>query len=138
MILLVGIDEFHQSQTGHWDQFRPDMSKVIGRLRIYRAKDAPCVAMTATATPDEVSATISNLGFKTPPVLLQATPIQQNIKLVTLKRPPNNNGADGFTDAKGVVHLGYMSQLERIILIEFVSCVKEGRECKKTIIFCRY
>ena len=95
--------------------------------------------MSATSTDAEVSATISNLGFRTPPVLLQASPIQQNIKLVTIKRPPNNNGPDGFTDQKGVFHPGYLSLIERIYLTEFVNSIREGRDdVKKAILFCRY
>ena len=137
MILLVAVDEFHQGQIGHWDQFRPNMMKVIGRLRIFRASGAPSLAMSATATSAEVSATISNLGFRNTPVLLHASPTQHNIKIVRVKRPPNNMGADGITDKNDVKLPGYLALLERIYLTEFIKCVREGRSVKKGIIFCR-
>ena len=113
------------------------MMKVIGRLRIFRASGAPCVAMSATATSDEVNATILNLGFRTAPVLLQASPAQHHIKFVTIKRPPNNNGPDGYVDIKGIEHPGYLALLNRIYLTEFICCMTEGRTVKKAIIFCR-
>jgi len=137
MILLIAIDEFHQGQIGHWAEFRPNMMKVISRLRIFRAQGAPCVAMSATATSEEVSATIENLALRTPPVILKASPTQKNIKLVTIKRPPNNNGPDGYLDKNGLMHPGFLSLLERIYLTEFVSCVRDGKSVKKALIFCR-
>jgi superfamily II DNA helicase RecQ len=137
MVLMVGIDEFHQGQVGHWEEFRPNMMKIIGRLRIFRVTGAPCLAMSATATSEEVSATISNLGFRTVPVLLQASPTQQNIKLVKIKRPSNNNGPDGYIDKRGVKLPGFLAPLERIYLLEFIKCIREGRCVKKGIIFCR-
>ena len=94
--------------------------------------------MSATATSEEVSAAVSNLGFETAPTLLQASPVQKNIKLVNLRRPPNNNGPDGFTDQQGVKHHGYLSELDRIYLTEFINAVTEGRPVKKALLFCRY
>ena len=113
------------------------MMKVIGRLRIFRASGAPSVAMSATATSEEVSAIISNMGFRTVPVLLQASPTQENIKLVTVKRPPNNNGPDGCVNKNGVKFPGFLALLERIYLLEFIKGVREGTFVKKGIIFCR-
>ena len=113
------------------------MMKVNSRLRIFRCPGAPCVAMSATATEDEIEATISNLGLRTKPVLLQASPTQQNIKFVTMTRPPNNYGADGYVDKDGTYKPGYMSILEEIYLTEFIKSVREGLSVKKGIIFCR-
>ena len=108
------------------------------RLRIFRAPGAPCLAMSATATSEEISATISNLGLRTAPVVLVASPTQHNIKIVKIKRPPNNNGPDGFTDKTGVKLPGYLDYLNRILLIKFIKCVREGNSVEKGIIFCRY
>ena len=94
--------------------------------------------MSATATSQEVSTTITNLGFRTKPIVLVASPTQQNIKFVTMRRPPNNCGPDGFVDKNGIHHHGYMSDLEELYLAEFIKSVKEGRSPKKGIIFCRY
>ena len=114
------------------------MMKVISRLRIFRASGAPCVAMSATATSEEVSSTVKNLGLRTDPVLLQASPAQHHIKFVTIKRPPNNNGPDGYVDTSGVEHPGYLALLNRIYLTEFIHCMREGKEVKRSILFCRY
>ena len=93
--------------------------------------------MSATATPQEVTATICNLGLREPPVLLHATPTKSNIKLVRLKRPPNCNGPDGYTGKDNVKLPGFLALLERIYLLEFIGSVREGRNIKKGIIFCR-
>ena len=124
-------------QVGHWQEFRSNMMKVNSRLRIFRSPGAPCIAMSATATKDEVSATILNMGFRTKPVLLQTSPTQQNIKFVTMKRPPNFYGADGCVDRNGTHHPGYLSVLEQIYLAGFIKSVREGLTVKKAIIFCR-
>ena len=137
MILLVAVDEFHQGMTGHWDLFRPEMNSVIARLRLFRAAGAPCLATSATATSSEVSSMTSTLGLRTAPVLLHASPTQYNIKIVKLRRPPNNYGPDGYTDKDGVKVDGYLSTLQRIILAQFIKSVREGKTVKKGIIFCR-
>ena len=113
------------------------MMKVTSRLRIYRAPGAPCIAMSATATSAEIKATITNLGFRTEPIILKASPVQANLKFVTLKRSPNTYGADGFEDNKGVWHPGYLALLRRLYLDEFISGIRDGREVKRAIIFCR-
>ena len=136
-VLLVGIDEFHQGQIGHWDTFRPEMMKMISRLRIFRAPLAPCVAMSATATASEVTATISNFQFRIPPVILQTSPVQSNIKIASIRRPPNNLGADGLVDKNGQSHPGYIALLQRIYLAEYVKCIRSGIVPKKCVIFCR-
>ena len=138
MILLIAIDEFHQGQIGHWDAFRPEMMTMIRRLRVFRAPGAPTVCMSATATTKEVSEIIASLSFQTPPVELIASPNQPNIKVVTIQRPPNNHGPDGFTDKKGVENPGFLALLERIYLREFVKYIREGKAVKRCIIFCRY
>ena len=137
MILLIAIDEFHQGQVGHWQEFRPDMMKINSRLRVFRSPGAPTIAMSATASHGEVMATISNLGFRTKPVLLQASPTQPNIKFVTMQRPPNNYGPDGYEDKNGIHHNGYLSDLKEVYLREFIKSVQEGRPVKKGLIFCR-
>ena len=136
--MCLGIDEFHQSLTGHWDSFRPEMMKVTSRLRIYRAPGSPCIAMSATATPAEIASTITNLGFRTNPIVLTASPVQANLKFVTLKRSPNIYGADGFEDKNGVWHPGYLALLRRLYLDEFISGIRDGTAVKRGIIFCRY
>ena len=114
------------------------MSKVISRLRIYRSPGSPTIAMTATSTDSEISATISNLGFRTEPIVLKSSPVQHNMKFVSLKRPANVAGADGFEDVNGAWHPGFLELLKVLYLDEYISCVREARPIKKAIIFCRY
>ena len=123
---------------GHWDSFRPEMSKIISRLRIYRSSGAPTIAMTATASEKEIRATINNLGFRTDPVILTSSPIQSNLKFVTLRRPSNVAGADGYEDEDGLLHPGYLTLLKRIYLSEFIRRIMNGEEVQRAIIFCRY
>ena len=113
------------------------MLKVTSRLRIYRAPGSPVVAMSATATPSEISATIKNLGLRSEPVVLKSSPVQSHMKFISLRRPPNTHGPDGFEDAKGVLHPGYLAYLDRLYLRKFISGVKEGREVKRCLILCR-
>ena len=113
------------------------MAKTISRLRIFRSPGTPTIAMTATATDLEISSIISNLGFRTDPVVLKSSPVQNNLKLVTLKRPANVARADGFEDTKGVRHPGFLALLKILFLDEYISCIQAGRAVKKAIIFCR-
>ena len=104
---------------------------------IYRAPGSPCIAMSATATSTEIASTITNLGFRTNPIVLTASPVQANLKFVTLKRSPNIYGADGFEDKNGVWYPGYLALLRRLYLDEFISGIRDGRAVKRGIIFCR-
>ena len=133
----LGIDEYHQALEGHWDCFRPEMAKVISTLRIYRSPGSPTVAMTATSTDSEVASTISNLGFRSDPIVLKSSPVQNNLKLVCVRRPPNVAGADGFEDVSGAWHSGYLASL-KVLLDKYISDVQAGRPVKKGLIFCRY
>ena len=93
--------------------------------------------MTATSTDSEISAVIENLGFRSKPVILKCSPVQNNLKFVSLKRPPNVTGADGVEDMNGVWHAGYLALLKILILDTFISRVQTGKENKKALIFCR-
>ena len=92
------------------------MMKIIGRLRIFRAPYAPTVAMSATATREEITSTSATLGFRVAPVILETPPTQSHIKYVTIERPSNNNGPDGYIDKKGEKYPGYLDLLLRIYL----------------------
>ena len=54
-LILICIDEFHQGGEGHWSTFRPTMMKGSAGLRLYGVKDCPTLAMTATATTEEIN-----------------------------------------------------------------------------------
>ena len=57
------------------------MKTLAGRMRIFAEPGSPTVAMTATATTLEISSMIKNLGLRTKPVILRASPVQSHIKL---------------------------------------------------------
>ena len=121
MVILLCIDEFHQSDDGHWGSFRPDMLKSSTALRLYGIKDCPSISMTATATEEEVLTVIKALGLRSSPVVLASSPIQSHIKFSVVRRPSNNHGLDGTVNAKGVRKPGLMDLLERIFLRRYLG-----------------
>ena len=82
LILFSFLDEAHVPLKDHWDSFRPQMRLVPGQLRGRAVRGAPCLAMTATLTPDEVLEVQKSLGFRSNTVVLQANPIQKHHKYV--------------------------------------------------------
>ena len=113
------------------------MKTLTGRLRIFAVPGSPTVAMTATATDVEISSMISNLGLRTPPVILKASPIQNHIKFVTLKRPSNNCGSYGRVDRHGNEHPGLIALLRRIYLDMFIKNTRLGLPTAKCLILFR-
>ena len=65
---------------------------MAGRIRIFAIKNSPALAMSATATEEDVKSLIKVLGLRDEPVVLKASPIQNHIKFCLIKRPPNING----------------------------------------------
>ena len=136
-LICVCIDEFHQGGQGHWNTFRPDMMKMSTGLRLYGVPNCPSICMTATATNDEIKEVIKALGLRTEPVVLAATPVQPHIKFSVVRRPSNNFGLEGTVNMKGVRNPGLLDLLERVYLRQFVEDLRDGKEPKKAIIFCR-
>ena len=136
-LLLVCIDEFHQGGQGHWSSFRPDMMKMSTGLRLYGVQNCPSICMTATATNQEIKEVIRALGLRTEPVILTASPVQSHIKFSVIRRPSNNFGLEGTVTKKGVRNPGLLDLLERVYLRQFVEDLRDGKEPKKAIIFCR-
>ena len=83
LVLTSFVDEAHVILQGHWDSFRPQMRVVPGQLRGRCVRGAPCLAMTATLTPDEICELQKTLGLRSSnTVVLQANPIQTHYKYV--------------------------------------------------------
>ena len=82
LILFSFLDEAHVPLEGHWDSFRPQMKLVPGQLRGRAVRGAPCLAMTATLTQDEVLELQKSLGLRSNTVVLKANPIQKHHKYV--------------------------------------------------------
>ena len=136
-LILLTIDEFHQGGSGHWDSFRPTMMKGSAGLRLYGIKNCPSLAMTATATQNEIKEVVAALGLRNPPVILTSSPIQSHIKFSMIRRPSNNFGLDGTTNKRGDKNPGLMDLLQRIFLRQYLEDLALGRKPKKCIIFCR-
>ena len=137
LLLLIVIDEVHQGCEGHWDSFRPDMLRLSCGLRVYARKNAPVIAMTATAKEDEIKQVISMLGLREEPVLIWSCPVQKYHKFSILKRPANCRGLLGTVDKLGRLQPGLWHLLERLYVGEFLLAVKEGRRAKRCIIYFR-
>ena len=136
-LILICIDEFHQGGEGHWSTFRPTMMKGSAGLRLYGVKDCPTLAMTATATTEEINEVVTALGLRSRPVILSSSPVQSHIKISAVRRPSNNFGLDGSTNMKGERNPGLMDLLRRVYIDKYLEDLENGETPKKCIIFCR-
>ena len=136
-LILICIDEFHQGGEGHWSTFRPTMMKGSAGLRLYGVKDCPTLAMTATATTEEINEVVTALGLRSRPVILSSSPVQSHIKISAVRRPSNNFGLDGSTNTKGERNPGLMDLLRRVYIDKYLEDLENGETPKKCIIFCR-
>ena len=136
-LILICIDEFHQGGEGHWSTFRPTMMKGSAGLRLYGVKNCPTLAMTATATTEEINEVVTALGLRSCPVILSSSPVQSHIKISAVRRPSNNFGLDGSTNTKGERNPGLMDLLRRVYIDKYLEDLENGETPKKCIIFCR-
>ena len=113
------------------------MKTVTARMRIFAEPGSPTVAMSATATVQEVESIVKNLGLRVKPVVLRASPIQEHFKFVTVRRPPNNCAMDGEVDAAGNEKPGLIALLERIYLGRFIKNSLKQIPVKKCLMFFR-
>ena len=113
------------------------MQSVTAGMRIFSAPDAPTVAMSATATEQEVEAIIKNLGIRTKPKILRASPIQDHIRYELVRRPSNFCGMDGEVDKKGNFQAGLIALLDRIYLSKFVENTLQNIPVKKCLMVFR-
>ena len=86
-------------------------------FRLYGVKNCPTLAMTATATSNEIQEVISAMGLRTLNTILSSNPIQAHIKFSMVRRPSNNFGLDGTK--------------------HYLEDLKHGRKPKNFIVFCR-
>ena len=113
------------------------MKTMTARMRIFSVPGAPALAMTATATTQEVKSMIKNLGIRDNPVILRASPIQDHIKFSVVKRPQNNRGMDGELDKYGIEQPGLLALLDRIYLSKFVENTLKNIPVKKCLMLFR-
>ena len=63
LVVLTIVDEFHQGLSDHWEGFRQQMKLVPGQLRGRTVRGSPTLAMTATATQNEISEIKRSMGL---------------------------------------------------------------------------
>ena len=113
------------------------MMKGSAGLRLYGVKNCPTLAMTATATTEEINEVVTALGLRSRPVILSSSPVQSHIKISAVRRPSNNFGLDGSTNMKGERNPGLMDLLRRVYIDKYLEDLENGETPKKCIIFCR-
>ena len=114
------------------------MKALCGLIRIFAVDKAPTLSMTATASAKDVHDMKDCLGLKDDQMLvLRSSPVQDNVKFMTIRRPPNGLGFDGDFSSSGSFRPGLGHLLDSIYLQRFVSDIKNGIEPKKAIIFFR-
>ena len=137
LIVLTFVDEFHQGLSNHWEGFRQQMKLVPGQLRGRAVRGSPTLGMTATATISEISEIKRSLGLREEnTVVLEANPVQKNVKIVKIQRPANIYGSFGV-EKKNVHHPGLIQTLKVIFLDKYIDHAKRGIKFKKTILFGR-
>ena len=113
------------------------MMKMSTGLRLYGVRNCPSIAMTATATENEIGEVVKALGLREKPVILTSSPVQAHIKFSIIRRPSNNFGLEGTIKKNGSRNPGLFDLLDRVYLRQYVQDIKTGVEPKKAIIFCR-
>ena len=113
------------------------MQKVTARMRIFAEVGAPTLAMSATATVEEVDTMVKDLGLRSKPVVLRASPIQDHFKFVNIRRPSNCFGMDGEVDKTGKERQGLNGLLDRICLRKFIENTKNNTPVKKCLMLFR-
>jgi len=131
------VDEFHQGQDGHWENFRPGMVDMILRQQVWMERGSPIGAMSATATQDEVDKMTFCMGRSKKPMLIAEGPIQRHHKIFVLRRPSSQCPMTGVTDSNGIFKSGLLTLLRILVLDKLVASIRNKTPFKKTIIFFR-
>ena len=113
------------------------MQTIAARMRIFAVPGAPTVAMSATATEEEVEAIVKNLGLRGKPIILRASPIQEHFKFEVVRRPSNFCGMDGEIDGTGNFREGLNGLLDRIYLSRFINNKLKNLPVKKCLMLFR-
>ena len=114
------------------------MKTVPGQLRGKTLRGAPCLAMSATATLQEIEELKVNLGLRPGnTVILRSDPVQTQFNYVKVQRPPNIYGSFGSESMDGTVKPGLVHLMNRLFFDKYVEQVKNGEPVKKSIWICR-
>ena len=110
------------------------MKTVPGHLRGKARRSAPCLAMSATATSDEIEELKADLGLRSSnTVVLKADPIQSQFNFMKVQRPANIHGSYGSENKNGEFQPGLVDTMNGLFLDKYVEKVEKGEEVKKSI-----
>ena len=114
------------------------MKTVPGLLRGKAIRKAPFLAMSATATSEEIDELKHDMGLRdSNTVILRADPIQNQYMFVRVKRPANIYGSYGSENSHGELKPGLIDTLDKLFLDRYVRDMKRGVPVKKSIWFFR-
>jgi hypothetical protein len=110
------------------------MKTVPGHLRGKCVKKSPTLAMSATATEQEIEELKVDLGLRsTNTVILKADPIQSQFNYIRVQRPGNIHGCYGSENSVGELQPGLIHTINEIFLDTYVQKIQSGAEVKKSI-----
>ena len=110
------------------------MKTVPGSLRGKAVRSAPCLAMSATATAEEVEELKADLGLRSGnTVVLRADPVQSQFMYMRVQRPPNIHSSFGSENAAGEFQPGLVDIMNRLFLDNYVEKIRKGESVKKSI-----
>ena len=110
------------------------MKTLPGQLRAKAVRSAPCLAMSATATTEEIEELKIDLGLRSSnTVVLRSDPVQSQFNYIRVERPANLHGSFGSENAAGEFQPGLLDVMNRLFLDNYVEKIKNGEPVKKSI-----
>ena len=110
------------------------MKTVPGHLRGKGVKKSPTLAMSATATDQEIEELKVDLGLRpNNTVILKADPIQNQFNYIRVQRPGNIQGCYGSENSAGEIQPGLIHTMNELFLDIYVQKILSGAEVKKSI-----
>ena len=114
--------------------FRPLMKTVPGHLRGKGVRKSPTLAMSATATNEEIEELKEDLGLRASnTVILKADPVQSQFNYMRVQRPGNIHGSYGSENTAGEVQPGLIHTMNNLFLDIYVEKLQNGAEVKKSL-----
>ena len=110
------------------------MKTVPGQLRGKAVRSSPCLAMSATATSEEIEELKVDLGLRSSnTIILRSDPVQSQFNYVRVQRPANIHGSYGSENSAGESQPGLVDIMNRVFLDKYVEKIKNREDVKKSI-----